>query len=456
MRGLVPIARRAAVSMIAAGSKPANEVQCTVALVKNIVGTGVLALPAGIARLSDGGAVSSDAFVLAAVLVVAFGALNGLGFMLIGEACAATSQRSYVGAWRKTIGQGTSFIPALTSLFLCFLAAVACASVVGDVGTDVLCGLIGKNYEEINRNSVLAALSAGIFTPLCLLPSLAPLGTASVLGVIGVVITGGAMTVRLLDGSYAPAGAFAADVVASPSFHEAVGGASAHLTDLPPSAGATCFFLSLVSNAYLAHYNAPSVYNECRNAAALTAQQAGLAEAVEVAVEGAVGSEVGGDVDSEVGGDVLSRLTSALAAEEVNSQFQAYIESVPSFGVEGAYTAGYTAGYQEGFAAGYRAANEALAAETATRPSEGTIAASMATVADAAAADGRGVDASVGIAPFRRVVVGAFGISSALFVLIAWAGFSTFGDASDVRRVLHTAATHAARGTHPRFITFVT
>ena len=121
---------------------------------------------------------------------------------------------------------------------------------------------------------MLAALSAGIFTPLCLLPSLAQLGTVSVLGVVGVVITGGAMTVRLLDGSYAPSGAFAADVVASPSFHEAVGGASAHLTDLPPSAGATCFFLSLVSNAYLAHYNAPSVYNECRNAASLKLQQA--------------------------------------------------------------------------------------------------------------------------------------------------------------------------------------
>ena len=289
------------------------------------------------------------------------------------------------------------------------------------------------------------------------------------------------MTVRLLDGSYAPAGAFAADVVASPSFHEAVGGASAHLTDLPPSAGATCFFLSLVSNAYLAHYNAPSVYNECRNAAALTTQQAGLVEGVEGAVEGAVegelggdvdselggdvdgemdgelggdvDGELGGDVDSELGGDVLSRLTSALAAEEVNSQFQAYIESVPSFGVEGAYTAGYTAGYQEGYAAGYRAANEALAAETATKPPGETAAASMSTVADAAAlVDGRVMDASVGIAPFRRVVVGAFGVSSVLFVLIAWAGFSTFGDASDVSRALHSAATHAARG-HIRYIT---
>jgi hypothetical protein len=47
-------------------------------------------------------------------MMVVFGALNGLGFLLIGEACAVTSQRSYVGAWRETIGQGTSFILAVT------------------------------------------------------------------------------------------------------------------------------------------------------------------------------------------------------------------------------------------------------------------------------------------------------------------------------------------------------
>ena len=47
-------------------------------------------------------------------MMVVFGAMNGLGFLLIGEACAVTSQRSYVGAWRETIGQGTSFILAVT------------------------------------------------------------------------------------------------------------------------------------------------------------------------------------------------------------------------------------------------------------------------------------------------------------------------------------------------------
>eukprot|EP00908_Phaeocystis_cordata_P011388 Transcript_22261.p1 GENE.Transcript_22261~~Transcript_22261.p1 ORF type:complete len:234 (-),score=74.69 Transcript_22261:381-1037(-) len=175
-----------ALQMVVSGGKPANEVQCTVALVKNIVGTGVLTLPAGISRLSDGGAASTDSLGVALLLMVAFAALNAVGFLLVGEACAATQQKSYVGAWRETIGQRSSFLPALASLFLCFLAAVACAEVIGDVATDSLAGALGLDYADLSRNAVLVAIAAGVLTPLCLLPSLAPLGTASVLGVVGI------------------------------------------------------------------------------------------------------------------------------------------------------------------------------------------------------------------------------------------------------------------------------
>ena len=242
--GALPLLSRARhASMVVAGGKPANQVQCTIALVKNIVGSGVLTLPAGISRLSDNGADSSESLGLAALFLLGFGVLNGLGFLLIGEACAATSQGSYVGAWRETIGKRTSFIPALSSLFLCFLAAVACASVIGDVATDILSGLLGQDYDSLSRNGVLTAISAAILTPLCLLPSLAPLGTASVLGVLGIVVTGGAMAVRFLDGSYAVDGAFATLTVAAPAFHEAapgVSGVSTFRSEPAPPFAAVC------------------------------------------------------------------------------------------------------------------------------------------------------------------------------------------------------------------------
>ena len=60
--------RRAGFPILGAPTGPpgtASEQQCTVALCKNIVGTGVLTLPAGVSHLSDAGASSSDALIVA-------------------------------------------------------------------------------------------------------------------------------------------------------------------------------------------------------------------------------------------------------------------------------------------------------------------------------------------------------------------------------------------------------
>ena len=66
-----------ATMLVPSGSKPASQLQCTVALIKNIVGTGVLTLPAGISRLSDSGASSDEALALGVLLLLLFGGLNG-------------------------------------------------------------------------------------------------------------------------------------------------------------------------------------------------------------------------------------------------------------------------------------------------------------------------------------------------------------------------------------------
>ena len=43
--------------------------------------------PAGTSRLADGGAASRESLGFALVLMVAFAALNAVGFLLVGEAC---------------------------------------------------------------------------------------------------------------------------------------------------------------------------------------------------------------------------------------------------------------------------------------------------------------------------------------------------------------------------------
>jgi len=278
--------------------KASREVQCTVALIKNIVGSGVLVLPAGIARLSDAGLSSSDALTLAVALIVGTGAINAYGFYLIGEACAATKQGSYVGAWKETLGSSAAFLPAVASLLLCSTGAIANAAVIGDTCTDLLAALLQVDFETLPRNGVLAAVAAFGLTPLCLLPSLAPLGSASVLGVLGVFLTAGAMIYRLVDGSYAPGGQLLAELQVVPSFHAATPG--------PTSPLAVACFLSLISNAFVAHYNAPSVYDE------LSSGTVPAKEAV-----------------SKMPPFGLKRLRSAAVAERVNAQFESLIEEVP-------------------------------------------------------------------------------------------------------------------------------
>lgn len=77
-------------------------------LVKGIVGAGVLSLPAGVAAFGD----AQSAVLPAAGLISFAGVLSGYNFSLIGRLCAWTGASSYAGAWEKTIGEATSFIPA--------------------------------------------------------------------------------------------------------------------------------------------------------------------------------------------------------------------------------------------------------------------------------------------------------------------------------------------------------
>ena len=77
-------------------------------LVKGIVGAGVLSLPAGVAAFGD----EQSAVIPAVALVTIAGALSGYNFSLIGRLCALTGATSYAGAWEKSVGDATAWIPA--------------------------------------------------------------------------------------------------------------------------------------------------------------------------------------------------------------------------------------------------------------------------------------------------------------------------------------------------------
>ena len=155
---------------------------------KTIVGTGVLTLPSGVARLaaSSTGA-EVEALALSAAGLLSFGAVSAWGFFLVGQVCSAVGARSYGEAWARSVGEGTAWVPASASLLLCFTGAVKAASVIGDFACDLLAFLLEVPYESLPHDAILAAIALAVLAPLCSLRSLAPLAVASLIGLIGAV-----------------------------------------------------------------------------------------------------------------------------------------------------------------------------------------------------------------------------------------------------------------------------
>lgn len=96
-------------------------------LVKAIVGVGVLSLPAGVAAFGS----APSAVIPAFLLITLIGLLSAHGFSLIGRVCAYTGAKSYREAWSRSVGDGTSWIPAWSTTCKTFLACLAFSMVLG-------------------------------------------------------------------------------------------------------------------------------------------------------------------------------------------------------------------------------------------------------------------------------------------------------------------------------------
>ena len=175
-------------------------------LVKAIVGVGVLSLPAGVAAFGS----APSAFIPAATLIMIIGILSGYGFSIIGRVCAYTGAKSYREAWSRSVGEGTSWIPAWSATCKTFLACLAYSMVLADAFSFLM---------DTERNGTLIAFTLIILTPLCLMKDLKSLAPFSLVGVLGMAFTALAMTVRYLDGSYSVAGETIGGLVSEVASH---------------------------------------------------------------------------------------------------------------------------------------------------------------------------------------------------------------------------------------------
>jgi len=221
----------------------------TINLSKNIVGSGVLSLSAGIAACSG----SAGAMAPAALLLLLIGGVSAYSFSLLARVGEENGTGSYRETWAKLFGERSARLVDATIVIECMCAAVSFAIIIGDTFSAVA-ALCGAPPPLLRPNAWIVALSALVLLPLCLLRDLGSLAFGSVLGTGGTLFTAGFMLFRALDGSYAPGGRFfgALGEAGRPHFG---GGSSAG----PLSA---CILVSLVANAFLAHYNAPTMYRQ--------------------------------------------------------------------------------------------------------------------------------------------------------------------------------------------------
>ncbi|KAJ1445204.1 transmembrane amino acid transporter protein-domain-containing protein [Pelagophyceae sp. CCMP2097] len=250
-------------AVVAAPAQKSSAVTSTFNLAKNIIGSGVLALPAGVAAFSD----SRLALGPAVSLIVVLGVLSAYCFTLVGRACAALGSRTYRGAWERAVGEDSGWLITLLCVFKCLTGCLAYTIILGDTGTSLARTYVGGPLGTIfgRRDALLGILGASVLLPLALLESLAALAPASLLGLAGMLYTTAFCVLRACDGTYAAGGRLRAalPVARLPVFGNAVDGPSALV------------LVSMLATAYVAHYNAAKYYDELEDRSQFNAVVAG-------------------------------------------------------------------------------------------------------------------------------------------------------------------------------------
>lgn len=100
-------------------------------LIKACVGSGVLALPAGVAAFAD----SKQALLPASAMVVCLGGLSAYSFAMLGRLNAAgeTVSTSLGNLWENEIGESSSWLVTLSCLLTPLGAALAFSIMLGDM-----------------------------------------------------------------------------------------------------------------------------------------------------------------------------------------------------------------------------------------------------------------------------------------------------------------------------------
>jgi amino acid permease len=174
-------------------------------LVKNIVGSGGLSLPAGIAAFAN----NPSALIPSTLVIMIMGLLNAYSFSLLGRVCAATKSKTYQEAWDKTMGRryGVKY-NVWVGLVVTGKAVLGCwsFSIVIASTCQPLLKMVGLHM--VSKAGTLLGITIFVLLPLCLLERLSSLAFFSVIGQFGTLAATSTMLLRYFDGTYRKGGLF--------------------------------------------------------------------------------------------------------------------------------------------------------------------------------------------------------------------------------------------------------
>lgn len=194
-----------------------------------------------------------SAIIPASILIAIMGAISAYTFGLIGRVCQETNTMSYSDAWDKTVGKKSSFIIAFSCFIDCWFGNLSYSMILADT----MVNLLSSVGVVATRTQSLLGVTGIVLLPLCLMKNLASLAPFSLVGIVGMLYTMFAMAMRYFGGSYAAGGEYLATALTAPVFGSS--GAKAALS--AKSLILTC----MLSNAYIAHFNAPKYLAELKN-----------------------------------------------------------------------------------------------------------------------------------------------------------------------------------------------
>jgi len=222
-------------------------------MVKAAIGSGVLALPAGVAAMGD----TKTALVPAVSMMTILGLLSAYSFYSIGRLCGETKAESLTEVWEKVIGHKTAWLVTM-ACFITPLGAALTYSINLGAFFSSLAKTAGFSGIMAQRQTSIALITLFALYPLCLMRSLAALAPVSVVGVAAILMTAGFMGLRCVDGTYSASGYLLGtlDKSLQPLFGQ---------QSLRIWAPTSLILVSMAATAYQIHFVAPDFYRDLKN-----------------------------------------------------------------------------------------------------------------------------------------------------------------------------------------------